>query len=691
MRWLDYPFYRLLGFFIAGILCSRFLNLDDDMLLIGICVTTIICGIAVLFYQYYFKLAFTIASCLCLLGLGATIYEFKTDHLAVNHYDHLDIYNTDQILDFTLLDQLSSNNYNRRFYAQVHHVGKRALTGKILVLFKRDDSTRFKPGDRLAVYDDINKTSNARNPGEFNYRAYLESIDVYGQVYVDTDKILHHTNNQSSLPWYANLRNEVMAALNKSELSAQPRSMIEALVLGQRQNVDPRVSQSFRDAGVIHILALSGLHIGIILLILRFLTSWILRIPYGRWIQTIFIIFLLWCYALLTGMSPSIMRAVTMFSFVAIGLGMNRKASVFHSLTISAFVLLCIDPRLLFQVGFQLSYTAVLSIVLLQPLFASLLPKIKSYIGKFLWDVFTVTLSAQIGVALLSIFYFHQFPLSFLLGNMLLLPLLPIIIGASLLMVGLLFMGWEISWFTSSVNIAFQTLIDLVVSISSMENLIIRDLYMEPIEVVLGYAAIICAALFLRPQLLKSKRERYRLIKTNNMLHLCLVCLIMLTGFHTYKETQLTSTFLVLHQSRGTAVALGNQDRSQLYIHMPAMAIDRKKTSVKRLSNITDLRTTKREVDSLPALLDMRDRQLLTIDEHAAYTKESTIKNPIVLLSHSPKINLEKLISDLDPKLIISDGSNYRNVAARWKKTCVQKDIPFINTFEHGAVDLTKF
>ncbi len=687
MRWLDYPFYRILFFLIAGIVYSNFVEINSQLFLYGVVIVFLL-NIVILTFRKRLIIAKSLYSFVVYIFffcLGAIHFQLQSE-LQSDHFINEQIQGQDHVLEFKLKQRLAPNKFNDRFYAEMIALDQQQVSGNTLVLFKRSDSLNFKVGDRLTVYDDVNLPAFERNPGDFDYRKYLKSIDVYGQIYVDTPKILSYKNGSQALGFLLGLRNTILEKLAASGLNDNPRGMIEALVLGQRQNVDPEVTKSFRDAGVIHILALSGLHVGIILLILRFLTKRILRLKYGRWIQSVVLIFLLWSFALLTGMSPSIMRAVTMFSFVAIGLNLKRKGSVYHSLTLSAFVLLIYDPRLLFQVGFQLSYMAVFSIVLIQPVLAGLWPW-RNKVKDFLWKIFTVTVAAQIGVAGISLFYFNQFPGLFILGNMLLLPVLPFIIGAALLLIFLLLIGIPIDWLTALLNVVLEFIIETVAKISSLEAFIIKDVHITFWETVLIYVALFSFILFFLPYFKRSKRERFYLKKPNWMLHLSLLSLMVLFGYKSYNKIRTNKdSFLILHQATGSAVSLSNQDQATLLTDLHVMDSLRAVNSLERLKAIEAHRDKNLKLADLNNLISYKNKKLLVIDENGIY--DSSIKNATVLLSHSPKINLERLILETQPNRIIADGSNYRNVVEDWKATCEKFAIELLNTYEVGAVEL---
>ncbi len=684
---MNYPFYRLLLFMVLGILCAHFFELDWKLAAMGMAICAVI---SCLFKWIRIPLSiskpiFGIAVLIFFFLLGVLSFEMKSE-LATDHFTKQNVIGENTTISLELTDQLTPNKFNTRYYANILAVDDKNSSGRLLVLFKRADSVNYELGDRLLIYDDINDASDGRNPGDFNYKEYLKTIDVYGQVYIDKSSIINVSQGNSSTSVFQDIKKSILERLATSGLETAPRAMIEALVLGQRQNVNPEITKSFRDAGVIHILALSGLHVGIILLILRFLTKGILRVKYGRWIQSIFIIVFLWCFAILTGLSPSIMRAVTMFSFVAVGMNIKRKASTFHSLTLSAFFLLLVDARLLFQVGFQLSYMAVFAIVLLQPILKSLWPwhnKVKN----FFWNIFTVTLAAQIGVAPLSIFYFHQLPGLFLVANMMLLPLLPFIIGGALLLIALLFTGIPYTWLVNLLNITLQFLIEKVELISSYDQFIFKDIFIELYELVLIYVILWACAYFVKPLLTRSKRERFLYYRTNWFLHIAIGATILLFGIKSFHLANPRSAqVFMLHQASGSAISYSNTKEVILWTDLIRMDSTRRENSLNRLINIEPHRSKHLELRSLVNILELNELTILRIDSTGIWDKE--IKNPIICLSGSPKINLARIILTLQPKAVISDGSNYRNSAERWEKTCEELDVPFYNTYENGAIDL---
>ncbi|TYA81458.1 ComEC/Rec2 family competence protein, partial [Seonamhaeicola marinus] len=210
--------------------------------------------------------------------------------------------------------------------------------------------------------------------------------------------------------------------------------IINALFLGQRQNIDRAIYTNYTNAGAIHILAVSGLHVGIIFLILNFLFKPIERLKKGYLIKTIFLLTTLWGFAVIAGLSASVTRAVTMFSIVAIAVNLKRPTNVYNTLAISIFVILLFKPLFIFDVGFQLSFLAVFAIVAIEPMLNKLW-KPKNKLLKIYWQTLTVTISAQFGIIPISLFYFHQFPGLFFISNLVIIPLLGFILGFGILII----------------------------------------------------------------------------------------------------------------------------------------------------------------------------------------------------------------------------------------------------------------
>ena len=298
-----------------------------------------------------------------------------------------------------------------------------------------EKSHSTKPLKVDAIY--ITKTKfkdliNPLNPNQFNYKSYLEKKYIYHQIFTSEPSLLKtKTTNLTLFGIANNIRTHINGKLKLHNFKPDELAIINALLLGQRQDISEEVYTSYTNAGVIHILAISGLHIGLILLILEFIFKPVTRIKHGKLINAILLVSIMWSFAIIAGLSASVTRAVTMFSIVAISKNLERPTNIYNTLAISALIIILFKPMFLFDVGFQLSYLAVFAIVAIDPLLYKLW-KTKYWLLDNLWHTLTVTISAQFGIIPLSLFYFHQFPGLFFLSNLVIIPILSYILGAGI-------------------------------------------------------------------------------------------------------------------------------------------------------------------------------------------------------------------------------------------------------------------
>jgi competence protein ComEC len=303
--------------------------------------------------------------------------------------------------------------------------------GKSLIYLEKTEASKIlKYGDILLIHAKFNPITPNGNPLEFDYGKYLKQFDIHHQTYLKQNKWQHISQSTNSIFEYTYaISNYLNTVIEKSDLKPWNKPIAKALLLGHKEDLDKETLRTYSSAGAMHVLAVSGLHVGIIMLILMYILKPIKKIIYGRHIFVILILFGVWFYAFITGLSPSVLRSSLMFSFIIIGKELQRETSIYQSILVSAFILLLIDPLSLFKVGFQLSYLAVLGIIYLQPKIYNLLYTKHKVIDKA-WQITSVSIAAQIATFPLGLFYFHQFPNLFLISNLIVIPLAGLILGA---------------------------------------------------------------------------------------------------------------------------------------------------------------------------------------------------------------------------------------------------------------------
>lgn len=308
---------------------------------------------------------------------------------------------------------------------------------KILVYFEKSEVAKsLQPGYNIVFNASPERIKNRGNPFEFDYKKYLERKRIYRQLYLPADEWQTvNTRASFSLTILAEqFREKLLDIYREQHLGKAQFDILSALTLGYKRGLDPEIKTVFAAAGAMHVLAVSGLHVGIIYGVLLFLLGFLKRRKSGRLFFVLITLFSLWAYAFITGLSPSVERAATMFSLLVIGENLKRRINVYNSLAASALLLLLINPNNLFEAGFQLSYSAVFGIVFLQPRLAKTV-NVKNKVGRFFWILLTVSIAAQIATFPITLYYFNQFPTYFWLSNLLVIPAVSILIplGLSLL------------------------------------------------------------------------------------------------------------------------------------------------------------------------------------------------------------------------------------------------------------------
>ena len=301
--------------------------------------------------------------------------------------------------------------------------GWRPATGKVLVYLDKTPAP-LRYGDRLLVRGAPRRVPPPANPGEFDYRAYLAIGQVYHQCFVKAGGYEATGHGSPNPVFAASLRVRAWAdgVFRQYVPNRQEYAIATGLVLGIRDVLDDELRNAYASAGAMHVLAVSGAHVVIVFWIITLLLGRLKRVRYGNLLFAAVSLALLWFYAFVTGLSASVLRAVVMFSFVVVAEALGREKSTYNLIAASAFFLLGWNPHLLLDVGFQLSYVAILGIVYLQPRLYNLFA-VDNYLLDKIWGMSTTCLAAQLAVSPFSLFYFHQFPLYFLLANLVVIPL----------------------------------------------------------------------------------------------------------------------------------------------------------------------------------------------------------------------------------------------------------------------------
>lgn len=615
----------------------------------------------------------TITSFLIYFFIGVSVTFLNDSRNYKNHYSNFNKEEEQVLLKVTKV--LKPGNYYQKYIAEIIGLNQHKTRGEVLLNVQKDTlDFRFSIDDQLYVKPIFKELIPPLNPYQFNYKSYLAKQGIYHQIFIEKEQYQISNLVETSVAGFAEkIRNNIITSLEKRSFSNDELAVIKALLLGQRQDISKGLLTDYQNAGAIHILAVSGLHVGILLLILTFILRPIDRFKNGKYIKAIGIIVFLWMFAFIAGLSASVVRAVTMFSFIAIGQSFQKKTLIEFSLITSMLFLLLVKPMFLFDVGFQLSYLAVFGIIWVQPKLDSLYVP-KYYLDKKIWQLLTVSIAAQVGILPLSIYYFQQFPGLFMLSNIVIIPFLGIILVAGIVVIILSVLNILPQFLADFYGIIISLMNSFVRFISRQEQFLWQEIAISFKTMLVLYFIIFSAVFFL-------------LKKNSKRLVIFLVSIVLCQGiyFLEHKKAKEQNAFMVFHKSRFSVV--GNKIGKQLNIqhNIDSVSVDDIK-AVKPF--MLSAKIEKINKVDFKNYVNFKGKDILIIDSLGVYQLEKII-NPIVILQDSPKINLERMLSILKPSLVIADGSNYKKDVLFWEKVSLKLNVPFHYTGQKGAFILT--
>jgi len=350
-------------------------------------------------------------------------------------------------------------------------------------------------GDLILFHAGIKRVDPPMNPDQFDYRKYLQNQGVTIQCYIRSADIVLLKKNRGNpiISFSLRIRNFLKQILVKNGIKGEEFAVLSAILLGDSRNLDAELRQAYAATGATHILCVSGLHVGVIYLIISRLLQFLERRKRDRIVRTVILFGVIWLYAFITGCSPSVLRATAMFTFILFGKLMERHTSVFNSIAASAIFLLCIDPLMILNLGFQLSYMAVLGIVLFQPGLSSVI-MISGKFFRAIWDLVTVSVAAQIGTFPLVLYYFHQFPTYFLVTNLVVIPLSSLIIYLGILLFAVSWIPWVIFAVSYGLNFLVKIMNGTIRLIDHIPGSVVKDISISTTDMILFL--VLTASLF---------------------------------------------------------------------------------------------------------------------------------------------------------------------------------------------------
>jgi len=681
--WKKAPFIRLLLAWIPGILIQWYANTDLMVWLI-IALASLSGIICFSFLPLFKKFRFPVLSGIPILLLFTCTGGFITWNKDVRNNDRwIGRYDTCKTWVVTLTESPVEKERSFKVNARVEYVltnsGLVKTKGTIIIYFPKDNFPQeIKFGSRILFNKQLQPIKNQGNPGNFDYKRYALFQGITHQVYLPLQNflILPAKHNYGLPELLESIRTVLLSSLRNNIKGEKELGLAEALLIGYKNDLDKSLLLSYSNTGVVHVIAISGLHLGLIYWLLAALLKPLNKRKAGKWLNPLLIISCLWLFSLLTGAQPSIMRSAVMFTCIVIGENLGRRTNIYNTLAFSAFVLLCYNPFWLWDIGFQLSYIAVLSIVIyMQPIYGLLYFKNKML--DMLWQMNSVTIAAQILTTPVSIYHFHQFPVLFLCTNMVAVPLSSIILLGEIGLCAISFLetpaaglGKIIAWLIRIMNTYIEKMEDVPFAIWSMLNI-------NLVQTILLYVFVAACSYWLM--------EKIKSALVFSLASLAIFLSVRCSSFNITSKQKLLIIYNIPREQaidvfdgraflfRGDSALSRGSPAENLYLK-PSRIIHRAKPGFRALS------------DPHRPLMDLNGRKILFAEKYIpAYSARLPFELDLLVISKNASFNLPQFASRNNIRHVVFDGSVSGGKTARWKKDCDSLRIKYHDVTENGA------
>ena len=681
------PFFRLLLPFIAGIAVAFYFKIPAEYC-ISVCAASLTATVLLL-WKWKRNRGW-------LYGIFTNVFLFAAGVCAVSLRTFVPVEEVERgtwliVIDEPPFERANSMKANARIRANITGEQEVACDEHIVAYFRKDSLSRLiRQGDLLIVNATLNPVTNAGNPNEFDYRGYLSRKNIGRSAFAESGQWQKlDSYAQTPLFNFSNrIRYHLLDVLKRSGVSGNELSVVSALTLGYRADIDDELRKAYSTSGAIHVLAVSGLHVGIVFMVLN---TFLMLFPFlnrVKWLKMLIQLATLWLFAIITGLSPSVTRAATMFSFMAAGMAFNRQTYIYNSIAASAFILLLVNPNNLLDAGFQFSYSAVIAIVFLHPFLYQLLT-FKNMLPDMAWDLTCVSISAQLGVAPLALCYFHQFPTYFILSNFIVIPAASVIVYGAFLLFAvspvpflLETVGWLLDKFMYGVNF----MIFFIEKLPGSVTLEIRFAYWE---IPLAYTLI---ALFGIWMLTKRKTVIFAIL---------FVILFWMVGTTVRTGDDLQRQQLIVYNTHGNSLLQFVNGRENtvwhatnnntlnldafLYEQRTALQLDGSRYH--HLDSALFTGNASAGLFTAGNFVQFAGKRLaiFTRDMPPQNAGEQSIQTDVAILTQNANARISQIIETYNPDIFVIDASNSKSRIDRWETECAEAGVKCHRVDRDGA------
>jgi len=665
--WERAPMIRLLLPFMIGILLYDKLmdkNINKHLPFIALSISTSIClilGILSLSKSRY-QITASIASMISICVLAFTICSYQTQQ-----------YNTQEILNKKTSQKVLARisavptvknktiKYELCLLNLIDGESVKDIRGKaLLYLYSKNNQLSINFGDTILLPNQWQAIHNQGNPFELDYQKNCARKHIYVQQFLSAEEVFVY-GKKNNYSFFEKTHQYCISTIEKSIKDSTAKALLKAMLLGEEQDIDPNTRAAYNDTGIIHIISISGAHVAILFAAISFLFQYVRQQKY-QWLKFIISLALIWFYVVLAGASTPALRAAIMFSLLSLGSLSQQQSNPLNQLLTTAFILLLFQPMWLFSIGFQLSFLAVLSLIIFYTPLRSLYQS-RYRIIQYGIDTIAASIAAEILVAPLVAYYFHSFPPMFIIANV----LASIAMGMILVMGMILLLVSKISFLATMLASAIVFLSNIfhrfIGILQAVNFSSFRSIYVSPILLALLYLFIASLAFYLL-----QKKKAAVWVSLGSLLFIALLHLERSVAI--YRQEKL----IVFNQSKEVHCELikGN--------HYSILNGNDSETFATKNAHIAYGASYKNASDSRK-MITLEKHSILLLDEEYNLSKAFPI-DILIITSWEKPMDITKVIQTFLPKQIVI-SSNAQ--AAEWAEQCKKANISLHNTKSQGA------
>lgn len=692
--WQQFPYVRILLFYVLGVVLNSSFNIEVPVSLSIFLITGILLlllGIGLKFLSHKFRIITGLYLGLGLMLIGifnSQQYHLKNNQIPISgHQGYFLLVNRQPI------ETEKSMKVIGQVYSQTKD--QRVFSDKVILYFAKDSSSlQLSYGDFLKFSARLNPLKSPQNPHEFNYKKYLENRRIYHQAFLKSGSWMKLDSNRADpiKKFAIDLRQHLLKTLKKANFSQTEFAVTAAILLGQDDILDDETRQDYAGAGALHVLCVSGLHVGIIFLAFNLMFGFLKKTGLQKTLKTGLLLLAICAYALITGFSPSVLRASVMLSFIILGSSLNKQGNIYNSIAASAFLLLLINPAMMMEVGFQLSYAAVIGIISIYPLLKNHIHHQNKIVDKIL-SILIVSVAAQIGTFPLAIYYFHQFPVYFLLTNLVVILLATLIINLGF---AFLLFSW-IPVLSTFLQYFFGKLVEsmnaFVSWIESLPGSTLKSLVIYPLEILIIYLLVISLT-----QTFLNKSKSW--FTSSIILVLAFGVCFSYRNYTHFKQTN----FIVYHLAGQSVFEFKNGKENCVFMDSTLMVDDKKvnyhlvpnwiQSGIKNPNLILNSKekhlNSKLGLSKNGKLFFFQNSTFLRItNKNLMLIKNLKAGIDYVIISENAPVSMAEIYAHFHPKLIILDSSNSFYFEKNVLEDVSNDRIPFYSVLQEGAFTLS--